>query len=388
MSQSIHWKPVRKRPEAAYVHIPFCAKKCGYCDFNAYSGYKDTTKRRYVAALCEEIKCKAEAGPPLSSIFFGGGTPTQLASRELIEILQTLEQSFGISKDAEVTVEANPNDAKEHDWAALAGAGFNRVSFGVQSFNPSVLKMIDRTHAPDDAIDAVELVRAQGLTNVSVDLMFGLPRQTLSDWKRTLAAAYALDLPHLSIYGLILEEKTPFWGRIQRGRLSLPGDVAQAEMLRLAMDLSAAAGYGRYELSNYAKGNFQSKHNKVYWANEPYFGFGAGAVGYDNVSRVTNISRPRLYIDVILSGDIKITENAEMPDRLESLGESMMLGLRLPGGVSFELLSERYGMDVQAHFRAALDAGTEAGLLSVNGSQVRLTDHGVFFASDAMILFL
>ena len=388
MSQSIHWQPVRKRPEAAYVHIPFCAKKCGYCDFNAYSGYKDITKRRYVAALCEEIKIKAEPGPPLSSIFFGGGTPTQLASGELIEILRTLKQSFGISKDAEVTVEANPNDAMEHDWAALADAGFNRVSFGVQSFNPSVLKMIDRTHAPDDAIGAVELVRSQGLTNVSVDLMFGLPRQTLSDWKRTLATAYALDLPHLSIYGLILEEKTPFWGRIQRGRLSLPGDVAQAEMLRLAMDLSAAAGYGRYELSNYARGTLESKHNKVYWANEPYFGFGAGAVGYDNVSRVTNVSRPSTYIDVVLSGDTNISENTETPDRLESLGESMMLGLRLPGGVSFKNLSDRYNMDVQAHFRTALQVGTKAGLLAVNGSQVWLTDHGVFFASDAMILFL
>ncbi len=382
------WRPTRISPAAAYVHIPFCAKKCGYCDFNAYSGYKDGTKSRYVDAICHEITTRGAGGQPLTSVFFGGGTPTQLPTAALVRILDTLRETPGIAPNAEVTLEANPNDVMLHDWSALKNAGINRVSFGVQSFNPDVLKMIDRTHAPEDAATAIETVRNAGITNLSIDLMFGLPRQTLADWRRTLSHAFALDIPHLSIYGLILEEHTPFWGRLQRGRMVLPGDVAQAAMLELAMDLSRDAGYTRYELSNYAMNGLESRHNRVYWRNDAYWGFGAGAVGYNNVERTTNVMRPSRYIDAMLSGAPMTFEMSETPDLAGSIGETMMLGLRLPEGVTLTDVSARYGVDVRELYADELTSGIETGLLEVVGNVVRLTNHGTMFANDAMLLFI
>ena len=382
------WQPQRTIPAAAYVHIPFCAKKCGYCDFNAYSGYKDGTKSRYIDAICHEIITRGAGGSPLSSIFFGGGTPTQLPTAALVKIIDALRDTLGITPDAEVTLEANPNDVRLHDWNRLKDAGVNRVSFGVQSFNPSVLRMIDRTHAPEDAATAIEIVRMAGIDNLSIDLMFGLPRQTLVDWRRTLDHAFALDVPHLSIYGLILEENTPFWGRLQRGRMVLPGDVAQAAMLELAMDLSANAGYDRYELSNYAKHGLQSRHNRVYWRNDPYWGFGAGAVGYDNVDRTTNVMRPSRYIDEMLGGNPISFEATETPDLAGSIGETLMLGLRLPEGVDISEISHRYGVDMREMFSDELATGIGAGLLEMSGSALRLTRHGTMFANDAMMLFI
>ncbi|MFY8053521.1 MAG: radical SAM family heme chaperone HemW [Armatimonadaceae bacterium] len=382
------WHPTRISPAAAYVHIPFCAKKCGYCDFNAYSGYKDGTKSRYVDAICHEIATRGAGGQPLTSVFFGGGTPTQLPTAALVRILDTLRETPGIAPNAEVTLEANPNDVMLHDWSALKNAGINRVSFGVQSFNPDVLKMIDRTHAPEDAATAIDTVRNAGISNLSIDLMFGLPRQTLADWRRTLSHAFALEIPHLSIYGLILEEHTPFWGRLQRGRMVLPGDVAQAAMLELAMDLSRDAGYTRYELSNYAMNGLESRHNRVYWRNDAYWGFGAGAVGYNNVERTTNVMRPSRYIDAMLSGAPMTFEMSESPDLAGSIGETMMLGLRLPEGVTLSDVSARYGVDIRELYADELTSGVETGLLEVVDDVVRLTKHGTMFANDAMLLFI
>lgn len=325
---------------------------------------------------------------PLTSVFFGGGTPTQLPTAALVRILDTLRETIGIVPDAEVTLEANPNDVTCHDWSALRAGGINRVSFGVQSFNPDVLRMIDRTHAPEDAAAAIATVRSAGITNLSIDLMFGLPRQTLADWRRTLHHAFALDIPHLSIYGLILEENTPFWGRLQRGRMVLPGDVAQAGMLELAMELSNDAGYERYELSNYAKHGLESRHNRVYWRNDAYWGFGAGAVGYDNVDRTTNVTRPSRYIDAMLSGNPITFETTERPDLAGSIGETLMLGLRLPEGVCLSDVSARYGLDISELFADELETGKQAGLIEVVDDKVRLTQHGTLFANDAMLLFI
>jgi len=382
------WQPQRTIPAAAYVHIPVWAKKGGYCDVKAYSGYKDGTKSRYIDAICHEIITRGAGGAPLASIFFGGGTPTQLPTAALVKIIDALRETLGITPNAEVTLEANPNDVRLHDWNHLKDAGVNRVSFGVQSFNPSVLRMIDRTHAPEDAATAIEIVRMAGIDNLSIDLMFGLPRQTLADWRRTLDHAFALNVPHLSIYGLILEENTPFWGRLQRGRMVLPGDVAQAAMLELAMDLTTNAGYDRYELSNYAKHGLQSRHNRVYWRNDPYWGFGAGAVGYDNVDRTTNVMRPSSYIDAMLGGNPISFESTETPDLAGSIGETLMLGLRLPEGVDLSEISNRYGVDMRELFSDELADGMGAGLLEMSGSALRLTRHGTMFANDAMMLFI
>ena len=201
--------PLDLTPDAfgTYVHIPFCSHRCDYCDFATWVDRSHLIDD-YVDACVKDIHRQRREGlRDATSIFFGGGTPTQLPTSALVKIIQTLRETLGITLDAEVTLEANPNDVLLHDWNLLRDAGVNRVSFGVQSFNPSVLRMIDRTHAPEDAATALETVRSAGITNLSIDLMFGLPRQTLADWRRTLEHAFALDVPHLSIYGLILEER-------------------------------------------------------------------------------------------------------------------------------------------------------------------------------------
>ena len=193
------------RTAGAYLHIPFCVKKCGYCDFNAYSGYKAGTRSRYVEALCREIEARAEPSTRVPTVFFGGGTPTVLPAGDLVRILETVKASFGVDADAEVTVEANPGDATPEYLAALRAGGFDRLSFGVQTFDDRLLKSIDRIHSGKDARSAVAMAKAAGFDNLSIDLMFALPRQRLADWDRSLDTAFALDVPHLSMYALIVE---------------------------------------------------------------------------------------------------------------------------------------------------------------------------------------
>ena len=227
-----------------YVHIPFCEKKCGYCDFNVYSGYKSESQARYVDSLCEEIEKRAESRE-ISTIFIGGGTPTLLPAESLGRILDRLRAGFTVLVDAEITVEANPNDATPELLSSLLNFGVNRLSFGVQSFDDSLLKQLDRVHSAQQAENALEIARKAGFTNLSLDLMFGLPRQTLTDWEKTLAKALSLDVPHLSIYGLMVEEGTAFWARRERGKLPLPGHEEEAEMFGLAQERCAGPLDGR-----------------------------------------------------------------------------------------------------------------------------------------------
>ena len=266
-------------PPGVYVHIPFCEKKCGYCDFNVYSGYKAESQARYVDSLCEEIRRRAD-GREILTIFIGGGTPTLLPAEALGRILSELRAGFAIPEGVEITVEANPNDATPEKLASLKEFGVNRLSFGVQTFDDGLLKQIDRVHSARQAEDALQMAREAGFENLSLDLMFGLPRQTLADWDSTLAKALALGVEHLSMYGLMVEEGTAFWARRERGKLPLPEHDTEAAMFGLAQERAEAAGLVRYELSNYARPGFESRHNSLYWRNDPYFGFGAGAWSY------------------------------------------------------------------------------------------------------------
>ena len=216
--------------------------------------------------------------------------------------------NFTVDADAEISIEANPDDATPEYLAALRDAGFNRLSFGVQTFNDRLLKMIDRIHDGDAARRAVASARTAGFENISLDLMFALPRQTLADWDATLDSAFALDVPHLSMYSLIVEEGTPFYARRERGRMTFPSEKAEAGMFARAIERTTAQGYRHYEVSNYARDGYESRHNQIYWRNEEYFGFGAGAVGYLDGVRATIIRRPTRYIEIALAGGDLIEE--------------------------------------------------------------------------------
>ena len=369
-------------PSGAYVHIPFCARKCGYCDFNAYSGYKDGTKARYVEALCREIAASEPA--PLETVFFGGGTPTQLPAEALAQILCLLPLAFG----AEVSLEANPADADEHYLETLRASGFNRISFGVQTFNDSLLKLIDREHTGNDAKVAIQRARAAGFENLSLDLMFGLPRQTVADFERTLYTALELGVPHLSIYGLIVEEGTPFFARRERGKLPLPAESAEAAMFGRALELTGQAGLERYEISNYARPGFACRHNRLYWHNESYFGFGAGATGYINGERSVNIRRPSAYIEAALSGKSLVCEREQLALE-ETMGETMMLGLRLTEGVDLDAFYQRFGVRAEERWARTITELAAKGLVECTKNQLHLTNpKGLFLASEAMAAFL
>ena len=370
-----------------YVHIPFCARKCGYCDFNAYSGYKDGTKARYVDALCREIAQRAERATRVPTIFFGGGTPTTLSAGDLERILATVKASFAVEADAEVSVEANPGDASLEYLAALRAAGFNRLSFGVQTFDDRLLRTIDRLHTGDDARRAVAAARAAGFENLSIDLMFGLPRQTLADWERALDAALGLRIPHLSLYGLIVEERTPFWARRERGKLPLPTEDTEATMFAQAIEAATGAGYAHYEVSNYALPGYECRHNQTYWRNEEYFGFGAGAVGYRNGVRTTNVRLPTRYIETVCATGTAF-EDEERLNPEETMGETMMVGLRLRRGVDLKEFAARFGVRAEAFFADEIARYTSMGLLETHDCYLRLTDRGLFFASDVMADFL
>jgi oxygen-independent coproporphyrinogen III oxidase len=369
-----------------YLHIPFCAKKCGYCDFNAYSGYKDATKARYVAAICAEIAARADH-TKIGTIFFGGGTPTQLSSEAVAEILRCVCRHFDVAADAEISVEANPSDTDARYLDQLLAAGVNRLSFGVQTFNDRLLVLIDRLHTASCAITAIQAAQAAGFSNLSLDLMFGLPRQTLADWDRTLETALALDIPHLSIYNLIVEPNTPFFARQERGKLPLPGEDNELLMWERAVEKTKAAGLARYEISNYARPNFACRHNLLYWRNEPYFGFGAGASSYINSVRSVNIKRPSDYIQTVLAKHSVFLESEQLTPK-EAMGETVMIGLRMLAGIDLDAFAARFGVRAEQHFADTIATLQSQKLVTLTDTHLRLTETGLLLANDAMAAFL
>lgn len=370
-----------------YVHIPFCVKKCGYCDFNAYSGYKEETKRRYVDALCREIAARSEPNTRVPTVFFGGGTPTTLPAEALARILAAVKAAFAVDADAEVSVEANPGDATLPYLCALRAAGFNRLSFGVQTFNDRLLKQIDRVHSGADAQTAVAVATQAGFDNISIDLMFALPRQTLADWDRSLDAAFALDVPHLSLYALIVEEGTAFFARRERGRLALPSEKTEAAMFARAIERATQAGYERYEVSNYARPGFRSRHNQIYWRNEDYFGFGAGAASYRDGARTMNERLPARYAERIKATGNATTGEERLEPR-EAMGETLMMGLRMAGGVNLAAFAERFGVRAETVFAAEIERLQTGGFIEVANDRLRLTPRGLFVGNEVMLAFL
>lgn len=373
-----------------YVHIPFCVRKCAYCDFNSYSGYTEGHIARYVQALTQEIRQTSSSGSlaPVDTIFFGGGTPTAIPATDEAALLRAVLDTLTVTPDAEITTEANPGTMDVAHLAVLREAGFNRISFGVQSFDPGLLKTLDRIHSVAEAKNAVKAARIAGFANVSIDLMFALPRQTLTQWRDTLDQALELETDHLSLYSLIVEEGTGFYTLQQKGRLPLPDDDIAAEMYEMAMETARSAGYGQYEISNFARPGRESRHNLHYWRNEPYYGFGCGAVAYLDGARRMNLKSPAQYAEAIETG-AKLTLSTETLTLNETQAETMMLGLRLTDeGVDCRRFLARFGVDPREKFRQEIETFTRRGLLESAGDQLRLAPQGVFLASEVMVAFV
>ncbi len=389
-------------PIALYVHIPFCLSKCNYCDFNTYEGIEDLMPT-FVDALSTEIELWGERlnRPGVSTIFFGGGTPSYLHGDAIARLLERVGGSMRVSADAEITLEANPDDVDRIKSKRWIDAGFNRISIGVQSFHDPILAKLSRRHNSVDAVRAVEAARDAGFANISIDLMFGLPNQSLAVWENTLQRAIELGTEHLSLYGLQVELGTLLYRDVQRGAVRTPGDDLTADMYELAMDLLGDAGYEQYEISNWAKPGYRSQHNLTYWRNRPYLGVGPGAHSSMFSKRFANMKSPRRYIERmgeasyeddagafgIIEGDAAI-DFVEVTSQSMEMSETMMLGLRLANGVSDEEFRNRFGTALRFNYGHEIDELIDAGLIEHSVDSIRLTRRGRLLGNNVFERFI
>ena len=364
-----------------YIHIPFCKAKCAYCDFYSLA-HSEEKMDAYVAALLhhlEEVAPRA-AGMQVDTVYFGGGTPSYLGAARLCRILQTVLRRYDVARDAEITLEANPDSAG--DWKELRRlrrAGFNRLSLGVQSTDDALLRRIGRVHTYEQVQQAVTAVRKAKFTNLSLDLIYGLPGQTMEDWQRTLADAVALGPEHLSCYGLKLEEGTPLWQ--QRQTLTLPDDDAQADMYLYTVAALGGMGYEQYEISNFAKPGKESRHNLKYWRMEEYAGFGPGAHSDFGGVRYGYVRD----IDSYIAGRLVLSES-ETDSTLARDYEYVMLSLRTAAGIDRQTFEKRYRQRFQP-MEALFEQYEKAGLASRTEGGWRLTPKG-FLVSNSIITAL
>jgi oxygen-independent coproporphyrinogen III oxidase len=371
-------------PRAAYIHVPFCAHRCGYCDFTLVAR-RDDLVEPYLAALERDLATLA-APREVETIFFGGGTPTHLSERQLECLLALVLRWFRPVADCEFSVEANPAGLDDGKIAVLAGAGVNRVSLGVQSFDAGVLETLERDHRGREALDVVERLRRR-IDNVSLDLIFGVPGQTLDLWRETVRRAVALGPRHVSTYGLTFEKGTSFWSRRNRGALQQAPDELEREMYATAMDELPNAGFAQYELSNFARPGFACRHNETYWRQAPYFGHGPGAARYLNGVREMNHRSVTTWIRRVQAGESPIAEvdALSLEDRAR---EAAVLGLRRIRGIDRAEFRAHTGFDLEALAGEAIAKNVRSGLLEADALAVRLTREGRFLADAVAVDFV
>jgi len=377
---------------AVYIHIPFCRARCTYCDFNTYAGighlYAD-----YVAALETEIKAagrrRARDRDRLTArtIFFGGGTPTVLPLTRLEQILAAGRQAFAVYDSAEISSEANPGTVDREYLEGLRALGINRLSLGVQSFDPTMLRLLGRLHTADQAVETFRLAHEVGFGNVNLDLIYGLPYQTLDHWEETLQRALALGPEHLSAYALGLEEGTLLKEQVDRGQHPRPDPDLAADMYLLAEEMLADAGYRHYEISNWARPGRECRHNLTYWRNEPYLGFGAGAHSWFGGRRFWGVLSPEEYIQRV-SGGLSTAGGSEEIGRGLEMAETVILGLRLDEGVGLEDFAARFDRRLEELYKRELGELTELGLVEVSDGSPRLTQRGRLLANEVFERFL
>ncbi|MBX6394164.1 MAG: radical SAM family heme chaperone HemW [Alicyclobacillaceae bacterium] len=374
--------------EALYVHIPFCASKCYYCDFNSYVAGEEV-REQFVQALEEELRrlAKEYSGVCLRTVYFGGGTPSLLSPRQWDKLLETLHASFHIDPEAEISVEANPGTVDREKLQVWSQGGVNRLSFGVQAFQPSLLKTLGRSHDVEDVRCSYHLAREVGGFSVNIDLMFGLPGQTMEDWRSTLAEATALSPDHISAYGLKIEEGTPFARWYDQGILRLPPEDAEADMYAVLLETMDASGYEQYEISNFARPGHRCRHNEVYWRNEPYLAAGPGAHGYVGGVRYVVIRGVPDYTDRVLHGVDAVVERHWVDER-EAMEDTMILGLRLLEGVEDARFRMRHGRSMFEVFAEPIEEHLGKGLLVREGNRLRLSRDALWLSNEVFQSFL
>lgn len=374
--------------QAAYIHIPFCVHICHYCDFNKVF-IKGQPVDDYLKALQVEMERTIQQSNDneLKTVFVGGGTPTSLSQEQLKTLLTTIRNTLPIRHDAEITFEANPGDLTEDKLMVLREGGVNRLSLGVQSFDEQLLKKIGRTHQVEDVYQTVENAKKSGFQNISIDLMYGLPGQTLESFVHSLQETFRLNIQHVSSYSLIVEPKTVFYNLMRKGKLHLPSEDDDAKMYETLLQLTKQNGFHQYEISNFAKRGFESKHNLTYWNNEEYYGFGAGAHSYVDGVRKSNIGPVNHYIQQIKDGKLPILEETTLT-LTEKMEEEMFLGLRKTEGVSIENFQEKFKQNPLQLFSEQLKSLKNKGLIDISSGNIKLTKKGMFLGNEVFQAFI
>ncbi len=363
-----------------YVHIPFCQTKCSYCDFNCYAGH-NLLIPAYVDALLRELELYGKNGWAAGTLYFGGGTPSLLTPAQVATIVGTCCSALRLPLDAEVTLEANPGTVDEQYFTDMLRAGVNRVSLGVQTFVDADLRRLGRRHTAQGARDAFNAARSAGVKSVSLDLIYGLPGQSLEGWERNLVDALELQPEHVSLYGLTIEEGTPLARQVARGIVEPSEDDLMAAMYETAHRRISSEGLHRYEVSNWALPGHESCHNLVYWKNRPYIGAGAGAHGYLNQVRYSNELLPARYIAAIADGSTSEVEREAIDPALER-SETVILGLRLDEGVSAADYQDRYRRDLRLDYASVWSEMEDLGLVQWHGDTACLTERGRLLSNE------
>jgi len=378
-----------------YIHIPFCKSRCSYCDF-ATDVYKSAeTVERYVNALCREISDfkfqisnsedrKPKTKNQIETIYLGGGTPSLLSPAQLEKILETIYKKFPVESEIELTMEMNPATMTPETVKAYRNLGVNRASFGAQTFDDTELKRLGRRHTAKDVRETVELLRKAGFTNVSFDLIAGLPRQTLKDWERNLTEALELNPEHLSLYLLEVHEGTPLAEQIRSKRQPVPDEDLSAEMYEMMIEKTAEKGFVQYEISNFSQPDFESKHNSKYWLCEPVFAFGVSAHSFDGNRRSSNERDTNKYVSLIEKNESAVVYTEE----IDLASEFVFLGLRMMQGVDLAGVKKRFGVDLLSKYAEDLERLESLGLIEIAEDRLRLTGKGALFSNEVFTVFV
>ena len=376
-------KSMHTKPTAAYVHIPFCTQICFYCYFSTVF-INNHPVDAYLEHLIQEFR--REEITHLRTLYIGGGTPTALSADQLAYLLKELTKSLDLSQMEELTIEANPGDLDPDKIAVLKDSPVNRVSLGVQTFDNRLLKKIGRSHQEQDIYDNIDRLKLAGFDNISIDLIYALPTQTMDQVKENVAKALALDIPHMSLYSLILENHTVFMNRMRRGKLPLPKEELEAEMFEYIIQELGRAGFEHYEISNFSKPGFESRHNLMYWDNAEYYGMGAGASGYVDGIRYKNHGPIRHYMQAVEEGNARVQE--EHLTQTEMMEEEMFLGLRKKTGVSKKRFEEKFGVNFDQQYGSVVEELIQQGLLVPDKDIVRMTKKGLFLGDTVAEKFI
>lgn len=371
-----------------YIHIPFCLKKCNYCDFISYD-YDIEKVNLYFEGLNKEMMLYKDllSQYKIKTIFIGGGTPSIIDIKTLSNLINNLHKTFSISDDIEFTIETNPGTLNEEKLLEYKKFGINRLSIGLQSYNNKILRFIGRIHSKETFLKNYSTARKIGFNNINIDLMYGLPNQSLNNWKETLKQIVILEPEHISAYSLKIEEGTKFYDLYEKGKLNLPEEEIDRNMYHYTIDLLSQYGIYQYEISNFAKKGFECKHNLIYWHNEEYLGLGISAHSYINSIRYSNSFTFNEYLKLLRNNKLPIITK-EPKDRNDKIIETMFLGLRMNKGINIQRFKEKFGVTPFEIYGEKLKNLADSGLININKKSICLTKYGMDVSNQVFIEFL